>query len=256
MIHDDETSEDLVAFLRGELSRQATGALASHLRSCERCRSDLVDVAEVHSALTAVGRVLQAPVAARPAVADGVPGTASATPGALMEAAIPAAAELPPLRWGQGPSWAGRAVVAIAACAAAVLVVVGAGAGLNALREDRRPAPAAAPPVRTVVLQQVQGSTPGGGQVSMAGRPSAVGSTAMTISTTGLRPEEGRFYYAWLLDPQTKKMVPLGVITAGGQTTLDVPNDIVGKYHTVDISLQQDNGDPAHSGDSVLRASY
>jgi hypothetical protein len=81
--------------------------------------------------------------------------------------------------------------------------------------------------------------------------------TAMTISTERLpAPGSGHFYYAWLLDPATQKMLPLGVVTPDGSTRFEVASELVGRYHAVDISLQDDDGNPAHSATSVLRAVY
>ncbi len=79
----------------------------------------------------------------------------------------------------------------------------------------------------------------------------------MTIHVTGLPPAAaGHFYYAWLLDPSTNKMLPVGVVDATGSSTFDLGGDLVKRYTAVDISLQADDGDPQHSPVSVLRASY
>lgn len=79
----------------------------------------------------------------------------------------------------------------------------------------------------------------------------------MTISTKGLPDAgSGRFYYAWLLDPQTQKMLPLGVVSSRNAMHFEVPTGLVERYHAVDISLQADNGNPGHSATSVLRALY
>ena len=73
----------------------------------------------------------------------------------------------------------------------------------------------------------------------------------------GLGPAgPGHFYYAWLLDPGTNKMLPLGQVGADGRATFEVDSKLVGSYHAVDVSLQADNGDPGHSDTSVLRAQY
>ena len=107
-------------------------------------------------------------------------------------------------------------------------------------------------PVATARLAPVTGD--GSGQVTMRAPGS---STYMTISTTGLGPAgPGHFYYAWLLDPGTNKMLPLGQVGADGKATFEVDSKLVGSYHAVDVSLQSDNGNPGHSDTSVLRAQY
>ncbi len=83
------------------------------------------------------------------------------------------------------------------------------------------------------------------------------GRTDMTIRTSGLpRAASGHFYYAWLLDPKTNKMLPLGVVAVDAASTFEVENALVGRYSAIDISLQADDGNPAHSPVSVLRATY
>lgn len=83
------------------------------------------------------------------------------------------------------------------------------------------------------------------------------GETEMTISTHDL-PDAGtgHFYYAWLLDPTTNKMLPLGQVSPTTTAHFEVPSDLLTRYHAVDISLQADDGNPAHSDTSVLRATY
>ena len=79
----------------------------------------------------------------------------------------------------------------------------------------------------------------------------------MTIRISGLAAAgPGHFYYAWLLDPTTNKMLPVGVVDPAGSSTFDLGGDLVKRYTAVDISLQADDGDPAHSPVSVLRATY
>ena len=92
------------------------------------------------------------------------------------------------------------------------------------------------------------------GVVQMTG---PTGRTDMTIRTTGLpQAASGHFYYAWLLDPVTNKMLPLGVVAADAASTFEVDSRLVDGYSAIDISLQADDGNPAHSPVSVLRATY
>jgi hypothetical protein len=226
-----DSGDELVGLLRGELGRDESRDTVAHLRECERCRMALVEVASVHGALTAAARLLRPrPGEQQPEAADGA-GTTS----------LPALAPRAQRR---------RLPVVLAACAAAVLVVVAAAAGLQHWRGSEALAPA-----RSVALQPVAGTA--SGRVSMAEPAAERGTTRMSITTDGLDPAgTGRFYYAWLFDPATNKMLPLGVVSPDGMTRFDVSDDLVGRYHAVDISLQDDNGDPAHSATSVLRATY
>ena len=67
---------------------------------------------------------------------------------------------------------------------------------------------------------------------------------------------KGEFYYAWLLDPRTDKMLPLGQVDPRHVATFDVPEPLVASYSAVDVSLEADDGNPGHSVTSVLRATY
>ncbi|WP_426566242.1 anti-sigma factor domain-containing protein [Angustibacter sp. McL0619] len=231
-----DTGEELVALLRGELDRARTGDVVGHLRECDDCRSALVEVASVHCALSAAARLLRSEPEAH------------LTPvGPSSVLAGQSTVELPPL---VPVTTRRRLPMVLVACAAGVLLVVGLAAGIQHWRGN-----ASATPSRSVALQAVTGTA--SGRVSMAEPATQRGTTRMSITTTGLDPAgPGRFYYAWLFDPMTSKMLPLGVVSPDGSTRFDVSDDLVSSYHAVDISLQDDNGDPAHSATSVLHAGY
>jgi hypothetical protein len=79
----------------------------------------------------------------------------------------------------------------------------------------------------------------------------------MTFAVHGLpRATTGEFYYAWLLDPSTNKMHALGVVDSDTGATFDLDDTLVASYSAVDVSLETDDGDPAHSITSVLRGGY
>ena len=94
----------------------------------------------------------------------------------------------------------------------------------------------------------------GSGTVSMT----ETGTVAvMRIVTQDLRPlEPGKFYYAWLLDPVTNKMLPLGQVGPDGTVSFEVSPILLASYSAIDVSLESDDGDPGHSPRSVLRAVY
>jgi hypothetical protein len=230
----DVPDDDLVALLRGDLGRRGLGDVVAHLRGCDRCRLRLVEVAQVHGSLEAAARLLREPT------------------GVTHRPSVPAPT-LPPL----APRRLRRTTSRWVAAAAAVVVASGAG-GVALTRHQRGSSSAlASASVASVRLAPLTGS--GAGRVTMRAEPPTPtgGLTTMTVSTQGLpRPASGDFYYAWLLDPATKKMLPLGVVDASRGSTFEVSADLVGRYHAVDISLQSDDGDPAHSATSVLRGAY
>jgi hypothetical protein len=68
-----------------------------------------------------------------------------------------------------------------------------------------------------------------------------------------LAPNE--FYEVWLLQPATNKMLPVGVLSPSGTGSYALTAQVMSQFSAVDVSLQANNGDPAHSSLSVLRGS-
>jgi anti-sigma-K factor RskA len=154
--------------------------------------------------------------------------------------------EPPPLRMPEiAPRRARRRLVlrplVAAACALALLA---AGAGVGALL-DRDPAPSG-----ELALRPVGDLDPG------AGGDIAVSGDGLTVRVSGLRPTEGgEFYELWLLGAD-KRLVGLGSFQVGddGATTLKLPLPVdPGAFDYFDLSLEPGDGDPGHSGVSVLR---
>ncbi len=76
---------------------------------------------------------------------------------------------------------------------------------------------------------------------------------ALLVDTAGLPPADG-IYEVWLLDVETDRLVALGALDDSGKGWLTVPTGVdVADYPQVDISLEPADGDPTHSGNSVLR---
>jgi hypothetical protein len=137
----------------------------------------------------------------------------------------------------------------------AAALVIAAGAGAVVLnREDQHPGSPVAE--RTATLEPVDPGVVGpSGKVSMATYATRV--TQMRVDTVDLpTPPRGDFYYVWLLDPASNKMLPLGQVVSGHRASFDVPASLVAAYSALDVSLESDDGDPGHSVTSVLRASY
>jgi hypothetical protein len=225
--------QDLPGLLGGELRSHEVHALHAHLAGCPRCRAELVEQAVGHSLLAAAARTGR-----------------DRTPAPLPQ---PPAHPVPAVGVHDR-----RRRLAVAGAAAAAVLVAG-GVAVGAWTAGREPG-ATTPPDTTVAsgrqadLRPV-GPLPGRGVVTMAGAP---GRTAeMTLETRALpRPEAGSYYYAWLLDPETQKMLPIGQVQAEGRTTFRLPLGLLGRYTAIDVSLETDDGDPGHSPTSVLRARY
>jgi hypothetical protein len=160
-----------------------------------------------------------------------------------------------------GPSLSGLSAAGAAAAVVAGIVWAGGflAAGPRVDPPVAEPAPSLSPGpstppagLRTVALAPVEGS--GHGVVSMTDTGSAA---VMSIVTEDLRPlAPGRYYYAWLLDPATDKMLPLGQVGPDGTASFEVSPTLLASYSAIDVSLESDDGDPGHSPRSVLRAEY
>jgi len=230
---------DLGGLLRGELGNADALAAARHARSCEWCRAELVELAAGHGLLTAARATLGA-------------GTPEPQPAHAPREPLP-----DQLREAVGQP---RRRLRRSLAAAAVLAVLAGAAGIGYSRgafgthERDRPAPAAE---QAATLEAVPGSglPRATGRVSMASERGHV--TRMHLAAGHLpTAPKGEFYYAWLLDPRTDKMLPLGQVDPRHVATFDVPEPLVASYSAVDVSLEADDGNPGHSVTSVLRATY
>jgi Anti-sigma-K factor rskA, C-terminal len=213
---------DLVSLLRGGLSNADALEAGAHLEDCVACRDELAELAVGHAMLLGAVRT--------------------------NDEAVRGDDVLPQLRVSPGRRSRRRTV--LAAVAAVVILLAGVTcAGLILRSADQGTAPT---PAADVPLAPVGGE--GSGTVAM----SADGSrTRMTVTTAGLPvPGSNQYYYAWLLDPRTNKMLPLGQVDADGATSFDLDGGLVAAYDAVDVSLEKDDGDPAHSATSVLRGGY
>lgn len=64
---------------------------------------------------------------------------------------------------------------------------------------------------------------------------------------------DGGLREVWLLDPETSGLISLGLLS-GETGTFLIPADIdLARYSVIDVSEEPDDGDPAHSGDSIVR---
>jgi anti-sigma-K factor RskA len=131
------------------------------------------------------------------------------------------------------------------AMAATLLALVVAGVVLARAGSDEDPAP----PSTVLALRPLPG-------VRGEARLTIAGSDA-ELRGSGLRPSGAHDYYeAWLADARGR-MVSMGSFRVGPDGRVDAHMPVavdVGRYQLVDVSLEPDDGDPAHSQRSVLRA--
>lgn len=135
-----------------------------------------------------------------------------------------------------------RLVAALAAVAAVVAVVAG---GVWLVSR-----PPAAVPIASFAMEALDDRAPS----AVSGEVLEVdGVRTVEVDLAELPdPGEDAFYELWLLDLDAGELVSLGPVN--GQRTFRLPDAIdVGTYPTIDVSVEPTDGDPTHSGDSVLR---
>ncbi len=157
-----------------------------------------------------------------------------------LPAAAPADAPRP-----RRPAW--RPVAAVAACAA--LIAAGArhrGPGVRRRRRGRRPG------------RRSRWRPSGDAAAAATGEARVVSADdgGLRLRVSGLDPSEpGGFYELWLLDGP-ERLLSLGAfrVPATGATEVTVPLPVdVADFRFVDVSAEPEDGDPGHSGVSVLR---
>ena len=100
----------------------------------------------------------------------------------------------------------------------------------------------------------------GSARLAAIGGPAEVGTHDQVLQVwLDDMPDTGDgFFEAWLIDPDTGAMVSLGPVRTdvpgGVATELTVPRGLdVGTYAVVDVSAEPLDGDPTHSGVSLVR---
>ncbi|WP_426119870.1 anti-sigma factor domain-containing protein [Kocuria sp. LHG3120] len=133
----------------------------------------------------------------------------------------------------------------LAAAAAAAALVVGGVSVWGAQRLGLEPDPTV---LATAQLEPLAGYT-ARGSAEVDERPDG---TRQLVVRTDPADVDG-FKEVWLLAPDAQRMVSLGVM-AGDEAVFVLPENLdVGEFPVVDVSNEPIDGDPTHSGDSIVR---
>ena len=136
-----------------------------------------------------------------------------------------------------------RSVVAIASAAAVVLVVGGIGVGLLHARED-------AQRIATATLHAFPAWKGSSGTAVLERLPD--GHEVVQVTTT-VQPDGRTDHEVWLMTAGARRLVSLGMLQ-GTSGTFAVPAGIdPSRFRLVDVSDEPRDGNPAHSGDSIIR---
>ena len=241
----------------------ASDADTEHLTACAACAAELAELrrtAIIARATVADGQVLEAPPArvwARIAEEIGMTDAAaspsapdSALPGDIAAgepAPAPASASVPapaPASAAATPPRRRRAAVAWVLAASLVLIsAVGAGAWL--VNSSLRPTVVAG-----AELEPFPAHPGASGTADVeAGRD---GSRTLTVSLAADASDDG-YREVWLIRNDAAALISLGVLD-GDSGSFVIPEGVdLDEYSIVDISVEPIDGDPAHSGDSIVR---
>lgn len=227
--------------------------LDAHLLECPECAAELESLrSAVRVGRGAVNddrfarpdaRVWDA-VAAQVGIADATPtsGSAEATSGASTETAAPIAIGGRSRR--RDPGRRGRLVPLLAA-AAAVLLVAGVGVGVWRLLT-----PASATVLATASLDALPDWPDTSGSAIVEERPDGTREVQVSLEAPST---PGGYRELWLLNADATALVSLGVVEGVGGT-FAIPADVdLDEFGVVDVSAETADGDPGHSGDSIVR---
>jgi hypothetical protein len=175
-------------------------------------------------------------------------GSTSRPPGPEVQTAL---AELPPESWdaqarngGSSPAAGGlslrRVLLPILAIGAAVVLLVAVGAYHGGGSGPAKRSPAPKPPAPLTVL--------GGGSAHGTAR---IADDRLDLSLFGLRTKAR--YQVWLYS-SIADAVPVAAFTGPGARVHTKLPASAGRHRFLDVSLEPADGNPNHSGQSVLRA--
>jgi hypothetical protein len=173
-------------------------------------------------------------VPTNPPTLRAVPGTGSPTPRPAADRAR---------RW---PRWA--------APVAALLIGAALGAGVLVVAQNRSDSVTveATAPLTSVPTGPLAGKD---GQLGQAELVATTQGQQVRVSAADLPAMPGTFYEVWLFG-NDGKMISLGSLDQG-KGDFTVPSDIsTQEYRTVDISDEPPDGNPTHSGISMVRGSF
>ena len=227
----------------------ADSAALAHLADCAECTAEVASLARA----VAVGRSTTAAdilVPAPPAVWAGIrselglsealePDGDAVSNGHARETGAAGATPI-----GRARSQRGRAPWIAAAAAAGVVIGGAGGTWLAGGPADEEPA---------VLAQASLDPLPGWEATGAAVvEENADGSRVLVLSLDGEQPEGG-YREVWLIDRDVTRLVSLGVLDgASGRFTVPEGLDL-SDFAVVDVSEEPLDGDPAHSGDSIIR---
>lgn len=227
---------DLLALLAlGE--EVATPADQEHLAGCPLCRDDVQNLrhaAVVGRSALGAGELLEPAPRVWSRIVD--------------ELKLDVVAAPPPVRslplGGARARRVGRWVPALVAASAIVVLAAGSLVSWSVLR------PQSATVLASASLQPYPAWPDASGTAVVEQQPD--GSRVVVVTLDDPDPNDG-YREVWLITSDTTQLVSLGIVE-GSAATFAIPDGIdLSRYDLVDISAELIDGDPTHSGDSIVR---
>jgi anti-sigma-K factor RskA len=242
----DHLNPEQLAALAAEPTFSLPADEQEHLSSCPVCRAELAELgALVHDVRAARSTEVRTP---RPEVWAAVERElASDAPTPTDAAAAAGVPRLLPRR--------GRRRFATTAVAAAAGLVVGVGGTLGVLAA-RSPAQPAGPTGPALVATTVLAALPGETGQGTAELVRADDTLQLRVHAALGSSPTGDYHEVWLLNRDGQRMYALGVLPSSGDASYWLPAPLGARldgYATVDISLEPEDGDTAHSQHSLVR---
>ena len=218
-----------------------------HVSSCPVCSQELAELAHVHSLLREeAGMRVPHRVDPGPGVWERIAAATQENAPALQvvpdaaPSVAPSVASMAAARERRRPAW-----WLVAAAAACLVIGVFIGRALWAPGETTQQVVASVALTTLDTAKQREGTAQLlGGQGGQA--------DALRVDTQPMSPGSG-YVEVWLINTDGKRMVSLGVLS-GTEATFPVPADAISQGYTiVDLSREQFDDKPQHSGDSIMR---
>lgn len=218
-----------------------------HVEQCPQCRDEVESLRHVVDAGRAGGRREDIPHE-RPSEAvweriasdlrlhgEGATATTRTSPVVASAATRTSPVAATDRRWWQRPTaWVAAAALALGAIATVTI--------------QRFVSPDRGAVVASADLQPL----PGWSAAGTAEVTERSGGERVLVVDLETEPDQG-YREVWLISVDLERLVSLGVLT-GSEGRFDVPGGLdLGDFAIVDVSAEPLDGDPAHSGDSIVR---
>nr|WP_232531285.1 anti-sigma factor [Microlunatus antarcticus] len=232
-------SDEQLAALAADADHRATPDELDHLGSCASCSREL-------GALSDLARDARA---VRPS--DLRPPRPEVWAAVERDLAGDEPVAAPPRPASSRPASRRRGALVAVAAVSGLVVGVGGTLGVLALRSSDEPVAGPAL-VASTVLAPLPGETGEGTAELVRDRDTLQLRVHATLTSSPTRD----YHEVWLINSDGRRMYALGVLPSSGDASYWLPtptDDRLDGYQTVDISLEPEDGDAAHSQHSLVR---